>query len=207
MIQADAHNLPFQIRSIDAIVTSPPYFGCEAYGGTLGTEILPWVYAENIVNALSECYRVLKDDGIMWLVLGDKDDKVPVELAPQRVAAALSDSGWLMVQEINWIKTFTIGKRPKHPNSATEKVYMLAKNFHRYRYYEDKMHPDNCWRISPSIPKGLWAELPFELISRCLNMSTFERDIVLDPFAGTGTVPRVANQMKRVGIGSDLFLL
>lgn len=207
MIQADAHALPLKDNSVDAIITSPPYFGSKSYGGTLGIEITPNMYAIDIVEALSDCYRVLKDHGVMWLILGDKDDVIPISLAPQRVAVSLSDAGWLIVQEITWIKTFTIGKnKPNHPKSFTEKIYILAKKMHRYRYYEDRMHSSNCWRISPSIPKGLWEELPFELVARCLKMSTFEGNIVLDPFVGTGMVPRVANQMKRIGIGSDLFL-
>ena len=54
-------------------VTSPPYYGLRDYGveGQLGRESTPAEYVENLVNVFREVRRVLRDDGTLWLNLGD----------------------------------------------------------------------------------------------------------------------------------------
>ena len=60
-------------KSVNCCVTSPPYFGLRDYGvdGQLGLEQTPEEYVENIVSVFREVKRVLKDDGTLWLNLGD----------------------------------------------------------------------------------------------------------------------------------------
>jgi DNA modification methylase len=59
--------------SIQCVVTSPPYWGLRDYGtdGQLGLEATPEEYVENMVKVFREVRRVLKDDGTVWLNLGD----------------------------------------------------------------------------------------------------------------------------------------
>lgn len=54
-------------------VTSPPYWGLRDYGvsGQLGLEDTPEDYVEKLVAILREARRVLRDDGTLWLNLGD----------------------------------------------------------------------------------------------------------------------------------------
>lgn len=60
-------------ESIQTCVTSPPYFGLRDYGvdGQLGLEDTVTEYVDNLVNVFREVKRVLKDDGTLWLNLGD----------------------------------------------------------------------------------------------------------------------------------------
>ena len=60
-------------RSIQCVVTSPPYWGLRDYGvkKQLGLEKTPEEYVENMVKVFREVKRVLKDDGTLWLNLGD----------------------------------------------------------------------------------------------------------------------------------------
>lgn len=60
-------------KSIDCCVTSPPYYGLRDYGvsGQLGLEQTPEEYIENLVSVFREVHRVLKDDGTLWVNLGD----------------------------------------------------------------------------------------------------------------------------------------
>ena len=62
-------------QSIQCVVTSPPYWGLRDYGsdGQLGLEETPEEFVENLVKVFSEVKRVLKDDGTVWLNLGDSD--------------------------------------------------------------------------------------------------------------------------------------
>ena len=59
--------------SVQCVVTSPPYYGLRDYGadGQIGLESTPEAYVENLVAVFRECRRVLKDDGTLWLNLGD----------------------------------------------------------------------------------------------------------------------------------------
>lgn len=60
-------------KIINTCVTSPPYWGLRDYGaaGQMGLEETPEKYVENMVKVFQEVRRVLKDDGTLWLNLGD----------------------------------------------------------------------------------------------------------------------------------------
>ena len=60
-------------RSVDCIVTSPPYFGLRDYGvdGQIGAEPSPAEFVAALVAVFREARRVLADDGTLWLNLGD----------------------------------------------------------------------------------------------------------------------------------------
>ena len=60
-------------QSVNTCVTSPPFWGLRDYGkdGQLGLEDTPQQYADNLVEVFREVRRVLRDDGTVWLNLGD----------------------------------------------------------------------------------------------------------------------------------------
>ena len=60
-------------ESVHCCVTSPPYWGLRDYGveGQLGLESTPEEYVANMVEVFREVRRVLRDDGTLWLNLGD----------------------------------------------------------------------------------------------------------------------------------------
>jgi DNA modification methylase len=60
-------------NSIQTCVTSPPYYGLRDYdaAGQIGLEETPAIYVDKIVEVLREVRRVLRDDGTLWLILGD----------------------------------------------------------------------------------------------------------------------------------------
>jgi DNA modification methylase len=59
--------------SIDCCITSPPYFGLRDYGinGQIGLEPTPEAFVAKMVGVFREVRRVLRDDGTLWLNLGD----------------------------------------------------------------------------------------------------------------------------------------
>ena len=59
--------------SVDCCVTSPPYYGLRDYGveGQIGLEETLDKYIDNLVKVFHEVKRVLKDDGTLWLNIGD----------------------------------------------------------------------------------------------------------------------------------------
>lgn len=60
-------------QSVHCVVTSPPYFGLRDYGvgGQIGLEDSPAAFVDEIVAVFREARRVLRDDGTLWLNLGD----------------------------------------------------------------------------------------------------------------------------------------
>jgi DNA modification methylase len=118
-------------------VTSPPYYSLRDYGvdGQIGLEDTPDEYVQRLVDVFREVRRVLRDDGTVWLNLGDSyaanrsyqvpqskhqahdfgssnAQKVPSGLkakdligVPWLVAFALRADGWYLRQEIIWAKT------------------------------------------------------------------------------------------------------
>ena len=59
--------------SVNCCVTSPPYFGLRDYGvdGQIGLELTPEQYVAKMVEVFREVRRVLRDDGTLWLNIGD----------------------------------------------------------------------------------------------------------------------------------------
>lgn len=60
-------------KTVQTCVTSPPYFGLRDYGvdGQIGLEPTPAEYVEQMVAVFREVRRVLRDDGTLWLNVGD----------------------------------------------------------------------------------------------------------------------------------------
>jgi len=63
----------FPEKIVQCCITSPPYWGLRDYGvdGQLGLESTSGAYVAKLVDVLREVWRVLRDDGTLWLNLGD----------------------------------------------------------------------------------------------------------------------------------------
>jgi DNA modification methylase len=59
--------------TVDCCITSPPYYGLRDYGvdGQIGLEETPEEYVQKLVAVFQEVKRVLKDDGTLWVNIGD----------------------------------------------------------------------------------------------------------------------------------------
>jgi DNA modification methylase len=64
---------PIPDKSVNCIVTSPPYFGLRDYNvsGQLGLEKTSEEFIANMLTVFREARRVLRDDGTLWLNIGD----------------------------------------------------------------------------------------------------------------------------------------
>jgi len=60
-------------KSVHTVVTSPPYFGLRDYGvdGQMGLEPTPDEFVAALVTVFRDVRRILRDDGTVWLNLGD----------------------------------------------------------------------------------------------------------------------------------------
>jgi len=79
VLRGDAAHLPLPDRSVDLVVTSPPYFGLrsyadggEHYSGQIGSEATPQEWLAAMLECTAEWVRVLKPSGSIFVNLGDK---------------------------------------------------------------------------------------------------------------------------------------
>jgi len=122
---------------VQTCVTSPPYYGLRDYGvdGQIGLEQTPDEYIARLVAVFREVRRVLKDDGTLWLNLGDSYGGKDLLMIPARVALALQADGWYLRSEIIWHKPNPMPESVKdRPTKAHEMIYLLAKSA---KYYYD----------------------------------------------------------------------
>jgi DNA modification methylase len=118
-------------QSVHCCITSPPYWGLRDYGveGQLGTEKIPEEYVKKLVAVLREVRRVLRDDGTLWLNLGDSysSDSNLVGI-PWRVAFALQADGWILRQDIVWSKPSPMPESVRNRcTKSHEYVFLFAK--------------------------------------------------------------------------------
>lgn len=125
-------------QSVHCCVTSPPYFGLRDYGvdGQLGLETTPDEYVAEMVEVFREVRRVLRDDGTLWLNLGDSYGKGKQLIGiPWRVAFALQADGWILRQDIIWHKPNPMGEGQVSDRctKSHEYLFLLTKG-ERYFY-------------------------------------------------------------------------
>jgi DNA modification methylase len=74
ILVGDSLHLPFSTGYFHTVVTSPPYWGLRDYGlgkDSLGLEPTPELYVQHLVDIFREVGRTLRDDGTLWLNIGD----------------------------------------------------------------------------------------------------------------------------------------
>ena len=126
-------------QSINTCVTSPPYWGVRNYNDEekqLGMEDTIEKFVENLVKVFREVKRVLREDGTVWLNLGDTylQNKQLVGI-PWRVALALQQDGWYLRQDIIWHKPNPMPENIKDRcTKAHEYIFLLSK---RPKYFFD----------------------------------------------------------------------
>lgn len=123
-------------KSVNTCVTSPPYWGLRDYkeGEQLGLEDTPEKYVDNLIEVFREVRRVLRDDGTVWLNLGDSYqlNKQMVGI-PWRVALRLQEDGWILRQDIIWYKPNAMPESVKSRcTKAHEYIFLLSKNSSYY---------------------------------------------------------------------------
>ena len=243
MIESDAlvalQNLPSE--SIQCIVTTPPYWGLRDYGieGQIGLEESLQQYINKLVAVFSEAKRVLRNDGVFWLNIGDgytsgnrgyraPDKKNPARAMnvrpntpeglkskdllgiPWRLALALQADGWYLRSDIIWNKPNAMPESVKdRPTRSHEYIFMLTKK-EKYFYdgqaiKEKGRNRRTVWNINTCpFSEAHFATFPPALIEPCILSSTREKDFVLDPFFGSGTVGVVCKEFQRSFVGIEL---
>ncbi len=160
--------------SVQTVVTSPPYWSLRDYGigEQLGRDDYLYDYLASLVQTFSKLHRVLRDDGTVWLNVGDvytsgnrryraPDPKnrmramkvrppTPKGLKPKdligvpwRIALALQAAGWWLRSEVIWYKPNAHPESVRdRPTKAHETVFLLSKCKDYYYDIEAEQGPN-----------------------------------------------------------------
>lgn len=129
---------------------------------------------------------------------------------PWRLAFALQSDGWYLRSDIIWNKPNAMPESVKdRPNRSHEYIFMLTKSEKYYYDYvsikENGRNKRSVWNVNTTpFPEAHFATFPPTLIEPCIISSTKERDFILDPFLGSGTVGEVAHLYNRKFVGIEL---
>jgi DNA modification methylase len=111
----------------------------------LGLEPTPEEYVSKMVEVFREVRRVLRDDGTVWLNMGDSFGDKQLIGVPWRLAFALQADGWYLRSDIIWAKPNPMPESvTDRPTKAHEYVFLLTKNA-RYFYDADAVREPHVW--------------------------------------------------------------
>lgn len=139
-----------------------------------------------------------------------KTDRDPMQWLniPHRVVEEFVAAGWLYRACITWDKGVLRPEDLRHarrPGIGHEFIFMFAKS-RKHRFYEEHLvERGSVWHFPPARRVRHQAPFPLELPLRCIPLSTKPGDLVLDPFAGSGTTIEAAEALGRRGVGLDLY--
>ena len=224
LIQGDSFKMLKSIepKSIDMIFADPPYFlssdGISCSGGKMvSVNKGDWDKSINIEEKhkfnrkwIKLCYQVLKDNGTIW-ISGTMHNIYSIGMA-------LEQEGFKIINNITWKKL-----NPP-PNiscrffvHSTETILWAKKDIknvkHKFNYslmreLNNGKQMKDVWESSLTKPSEKKCgqhptQKPIEILEKIILASTDEKDLILDPFNGSGTTGIVANRLNRRYIGIE----
>jgi site-specific DNA-methyltransferase (adenine-specific) len=145
---------------VQAIITSPPYFGHRKYSGDdasqdeIGREKTVDQYVRNLVCCFDAIKPKLKESGLLWLNLGDTYRNKELLGVPWRVAFALKDEGWILRSDIIWKKPNAMPSSVKtRPTIEHEYLFLFSKSSDYY-YDADSIREPHVTLSEESKMKG-----------------------------------------------------
>ncbi|MEM3829322.1 MAG: site-specific DNA-methyltransferase [Conexivisphaerales archaeon] len=207
--------------SIHLMVTSPPYNVGKLYDNDMTLS----EYRSFLLSVWKEVYRVLVPGGRICVNIANLGRKPYIPLHAFIIEDLLS-LGFLMRGEVIWNKGSTAS------SSVAWGSYLSAKNpvlrdSHEYilifskdtfsRGIKDKMKSTLSKDDFINLTRSVWsfsaesatrighpAPFPVELPVRCIKLYTFEGEVVLDPFIGSGTTAVAAVELNRHYVGYEI---
>ena len=207
--------------SIHLMVTSPPYNVGKEYDEDLSLE----EYRDLLRRVLSEVHRVLVPGGRACINVANLGRKPYIPLHIYIIEDALK-LGFLMRGEIIWNKASSASpstawgswQSPSNPTLRDTHEYILVfcKDTFSRKATKGKVSTisrdeflestKSVWTFSAESARkiGHPAPFPVELPYRLIQLYTFEREVVLDPFMGSGATAIAALKTNRFYVGYDI---
>jgi site-specific DNA-methyltransferase (adenine-specific) len=217
---------------VQLIITSPPYWGLRDYNvhGQIGFNESYTIYLWRLQKVIKECYRILRQEGSMWININKRIVQRNMILFPKDIIKIAREVGFILKDIVIWHKPiFVPTTGPQNFTDRHEYVLFFTKIKKGYFFnpmslktsdyiYDGSKGPENVWKIFRKIGNigreiealingkkiKHTAVFPEELVKRIILLCSEKGDIVLDPFAGSGTTIAVAEALGRIGVGYEL---
>lgn len=199
-------------HSVDLVVTDPPYNIASANRTTMkGGKPLstlkdwghwdryhPFDYDVMIMRVLSECFRILKPGGALYMFTAREQNGYFVRKAVER--------GFTYRNQLAMVKKNPLPSFAKSNwRSAFELCMYLTKDKPGVFNFVSQAECKNVFRYSNSRRHTKHpTEKPLELIKLLIQVSSNEGDLVVDPFMGSGTTAVAAKELGREFLGFEL---
>ena len=204
---------------VSLTVTSPPYNVGKLSDNNLSDED----YWKLMRRCFKEVYRVTESGGRLVLNVANLGRKPYIPFSNMFTDLML-DLGFLMRGEIIWQKSkgananFAWGSWLSASNPVIRDIHEYCLVFSKEgmskgskgkstiekdEFMESTL---SIWNINPARAKkiGHPAPFPVELAERFINLYSYEKDLILDPFIGSGTTALAASKLKRSYIGYEV---
>lgn len=208
-------------NSIHLMITSPPYNVGKEYDEDLTLD----EYLELLTAVFKQCFKKLVTGGRACINIANIGRKPYIPLHAMVIEIML-DLGFLMRGEIIWDKSASAGgscawgswMSASNPVLRDYHEYILIFSKDSYSKSRNQEKKDTIQRDDfIQWTKSVWtfpavnakkighpAPFPIELPHRLINLYSYEGDVVLDPFCGSGTTCIAALQNNRKYIAYDI---
>ena len=212
-------------NKIDLVITDPPFAinfkSKKANYNRNASRVLPGYneiesknYYSFTYNWMAQINRILKKSGSMYVFSGWNNLK--------DILTALDENGFITINHIIWKYQFGVVTSKKFVTSHYHCLYVCKNNNERKFFpysrfdknaktsdgkslhYNDK---EDVWNIKREYWTGdekTPTKLPAEIIKKILEYSSEEKDVVLDPFLGSGQVAVLSKMLKRKYLGFEI---
>jgi len=217
-------------KCVDLVVTSPPYNVGIKYNDLMSDSKANEDYMRFTRGYLSECYRILKDDGRFCLNIGYKVSTVKdAGIDYIDLLNLIKSIGYTIRETIIWVKTHKAKTPQSFCGSTTawgswlsasnpicrarmEFVFVLNKKLSSKNTrgistitkQEFLEYTTSVWYFPTETNRIHKAPFPIELPYRCIQLYTYKDDNVLDPFIGSGTTAVASVITNRHYIGIEI---
>ena len=201
--------------SVHLVVTSPPYNKRGHSGANLAGrnwkagDINYGLFDDNMPEAdyqawqldiLNEIYRVLVDGGSLFY---NHKNRVKSYVLTSPLVWLLQ-SPLTLRQEVIWDRGSAPDINPRRFYPSTERIYWMFKG-KKPRYFNPaSANHKEVWRINQEYNSDHPAPFPVEVARRCIEACSVRGDVILDPFAGSGSTLIAAKELGRNAIGIEI---